>query len=86
MVEVEVVCLGVEAIPGACSSLSRSCALKLSPQLVRNLRASIAADIQGECIATRQEAIGAVSMELFNAASGFQKHGHDFFKEEGAQS
>ena len=85
VVEVEVVCLGVEAIPGACSSLSRSCALKL-PQLAQNLRASIAADMQGECIATQQEAIGAVSMELFNAASGFQKHGHDFFKEEGAQS
>ena len=56
--------------------------IKTSPQLAQNLRASIAADMQGECIATQQEAIGAVSMELFNAASGFQKHGHDFFKKE----
>ena len=56
--------------------------IKTSPQLAQNLRASIAAGMQGECIATQQKAIGAVSMELFNAASGFQKHGHDFFKKE----
>ena len=54
--------------------------IKTSPELAQNLPASIAADMQGQCIARRQEATGAASMELLNAASEFQKHGHHFFK------